>query len=93
MQDAFVAAAADWPRRGVPDRPGAWLTVAARRKAIDRLRREQALGERWSTSCASTASTSDDDPFGEDDSALADDRLRLSSPAAIRLWRSRRGSR
>jgi RNA polymerase sigma-70 factor (ECF subfamily) len=41
VQDAFVAAATDWPRRGVPRRPGAWLTVAARRRAIDRLRREQ----------------------------------------------------
>jgi RNA polymerase sigma-70 factor (ECF subfamily) len=41
VQDAFVAAAADWPRRGIPRRPGGWLTVTARRRAIDRLRRER----------------------------------------------------
>jgi len=34
-----------WPRTGVPANPGAWLTVAARRKAIDRLRRERRLAE------------------------------------------------
>lgn len=41
VQDAFASAARDWPRRGVPDRPGVWLTVTARRRAIDRLRRDQ----------------------------------------------------
>ncbi|HVV91130.1 MAG TPA: sigma-70 family RNA polymerase sigma factor [Solirubrobacterales bacterium] len=42
VQDAFEAALASWRREGVPARPGAWLTVAARRKAIDRLRRARA---------------------------------------------------
>src|SRR6476469_10927412 len=42
-QEAFVAALETWPTRGVPDRPGAWLTTTARRKALDRLRREQTL--------------------------------------------------
>jgi len=42
VQDAFAAALATWPRDGVPANPGAWLTVAARRRAIDRLRRKQA---------------------------------------------------
>ena len=41
VQDAFAAAVAAWPRDGVPANPGAWLTVAARRRAIDRLRRER----------------------------------------------------
>ena len=39
-QDALVAALETWPRTGVPERPGAWLTATARRRAIDRLRRE-----------------------------------------------------
>ncbi|TMR27282.1 sigma factor, partial [Actinomadura geliboluensis] len=41
-QDAFAAALATWPRDGVPDRPGAWLTTAARNRAFDRLRRDAA---------------------------------------------------
>ena len=41
VQDAFVAAAVEWDRRGVPDRPGAWLTTTAWRKALDRLRHDR----------------------------------------------------
>ena len=39
-QDAFVQAMEQWPRDGIPDHPGAWLTSTARRRAIDRIRRE-----------------------------------------------------
>jgi len=39
MQDAFLAALEHWPQDGVPDRPGAWITTTARRRAIDRIRR------------------------------------------------------
>ena len=39
VQDAIVEALRTWPDGGVPDKPGAWLRVAARRKATDRLRR------------------------------------------------------
>jgi RNA polymerase sigma-70 factor (ECF subfamily) len=74
VQDAFAAAAADWPRRGVPDRPAAWLTVAARRKAIDRLRRERALGERLEHLVRLDAGEEEED---DDVTALGDDRLRL----------------
>ena len=38
-QDAFVEAATRWESGEIPDRPGAWLTTTARRKAIDRVRR------------------------------------------------------
>lgn len=38
LQDAMLAALEHWERKGIPDKPGAWLTTAARRKAIDRLR-------------------------------------------------------
>jgi RNA polymerase sigma-70 factor, ECF subfamily len=41
VRDAFVAATVEWDRRGVPDRPGAWLTVTAWRKALDRLRHQR----------------------------------------------------
>ena len=42
LQDAFLAAMEHWAGAGVPQRPGAWLTTTARRKAIDRLRRRRA---------------------------------------------------
>jgi RNA polymerase sigma-70 factor (ECF subfamily) len=43
LQDALVAALQQWPREGVPRQPAAWLTTIARRKAIDRLRRNSTL--------------------------------------------------
>ncbi len=46
LQDAYAAAVAVWPRDGIPAVPAAWLTTAARRRAIDRLRRGRALDER-----------------------------------------------
>ena len=38
--EAFAAAVERWTAEGVPPNPGAWLTITANRKAIDRLRRE-----------------------------------------------------
>src|SRR3546814_5073557 len=38
-QEALLAALTDWPASGVPDRPGAWLMAAAKRRAIDGFRR------------------------------------------------------
>src|ERR1700722_4880471 len=40
VQDAFGAALARWPLDGMPQRPAAWLAVAARNKALDRLKRD-----------------------------------------------------
>ncbi|MGW0909757.1 RNA polymerase sigma factor [Streptomyces sp. NPDC002853] len=40
-QDAMVAALEQWPRTGVPDNPGAWLTTTAKRRAIDLVRRRE----------------------------------------------------
>src|SRR6188474_943330 len=39
-QEAFAEAVRSWAVHGVPDRPGAWLTTTARRRAVDRIRRE-----------------------------------------------------
>lgn len=41
--DALVAALEEWPRADVPQNPGAWLMATAKRRAIDRLRRDQRL--------------------------------------------------
>ncbi|MGO4527150.1 RNA polymerase sigma factor [Microvirga sp. 2MCAF35] len=45
-QDAFVTALSEWPRTGVPVNPGAWLNAAARRRAIDLLRRDRMLARK-----------------------------------------------
>lgn len=42
-QDALVTALEQWPERGVPDSPGAWLMATAKHRAIDRLRRQQLI--------------------------------------------------
>jgi RNA polymerase sigma-70 factor, ECF subfamily len=40
-QDALLAALEQWPGKGVPDNPGAWLMTAAKHRAIDELRRRK----------------------------------------------------
>ena len=45
-QDAFVQALEQWPRDGIPTKPGAWLTSTARRRAIDRIRRDVNLASK-----------------------------------------------
>ena len=42
-QDALVAALERWPEEGIPEKPGAWLMTAAKRRAIDTLRRGRML--------------------------------------------------
>jgi len=46
LQDAFAVALQRWPESGTPDSPGAWLLTVARNRAIDRLRRQRAGGEK-----------------------------------------------
>ncbi|MFD0683916.1 RNA polymerase sigma factor [Actinomadura fibrosa] len=73
LQDAFAAAVEAWRRDGVPDRAGAWITVAARRRAIDRLRRDRSIAER-AERLARLMRLEDGRP---DAGAVDDDRLRL----------------
>ena len=42
-QDALVLALEQWPKSGIPDKPGAWLTAAAKNRAIDRFRRNKLI--------------------------------------------------
>ena len=81
VADAFAAAAAEWPTRGVPARPGAWLTTVARRRAIDQLRREQTR-TRHQAALDHLEQLMRDDPdaIAPDEavsSRVADNRLRL----------------
>ena len=72
-QDAFAVALARWPRDGIPDRPGAWLTTTARHRATDRRRRE-AVG---AAKLREAAAISRQPEPAYDDSGVPDDTLRL----------------
>jgi RNA polymerase sigma-70 factor (ECF subfamily) len=78
LQDAMVAALQQWPASGVPRNPAAWLTTIARRKAIDRLRREGTLAQKQAllepTVTSDTLDSADDAP---DDAPIPDERLKL----------------
>ena len=76
VSEAFVAAARTWPRDGVPPKPGAWLTVTAKRRAIDQLRARPQLAEPGQGDAAVRASG--DDPLADPEEAtMEDDRLGL----------------
>lgn len=45
-QDAFVAALEQWPEKGIPENPAAWLMTAAKRRAIDVVRRGRMLEQK-----------------------------------------------
>ncbi|MFB9905999.1 RNA polymerase sigma factor [Allokutzneria oryzae] len=70
-QDAFALALRTWPRDGVPTKPGAWLTTAARNRATDRLRRAAVGAAKLREVAAMTH-----EPTVEADE-IPDDRLRL----------------
>ena len=70
--EAFATAVQRWPTDGVPPNPGAWLTTAANRKAIDRIRRENKRAGKQKE-----AQLLDDDDPREPAGAIDDERLRL----------------
>jgi RNA polymerase sigma factor (sigma-70 family) len=76
VQDAAVAAAAQWPVDGVPDDPRAWLIRVASRRLIDRMRADSARTRRETLDAASRA---DDVVPGADEvpGSEVDDTLRL----------------
>jgi RNA polymerase sigma-70 factor (ECF subfamily) len=75
-QDAFVSALQAWQRDGIPRNAGAWLTTAARRKALDSHRRNQLLRARLPLLHSEAARAEPDPNPGEVD-GFGDDRLRL----------------
>ena len=77
VQDAFADAVSAWRRDGVPARPGAWLTVAARRRAIDRMRRNRSVADRADRLAELMRLDRQEHPDEGEDSAIVDDRLRL----------------
>ncbi|HEX6460130.1 MAG TPA: sigma-70 family RNA polymerase sigma factor [Thermoleophilaceae bacterium] len=78
VQDAFASAVATWPRDGVPHNPGAWLTTAARRRAIDRLRRKRSIADRADRLAElARLDAQEHRPDADEESSVQDDRLRL----------------
>jgi RNA polymerase sigma-70 factor, ECF subfamily len=75
-QDAFALALQRWPRDGIPGKPGAWLTTAARNRAIDVLRR-RTVGAAKLREAAAMSYEPEPDLGVDDDSGVPDDRLRL----------------
>ena len=70
--EAFATAVERWPADGVPPNPGAWLTTAANRKAIDRIRRESKRDDKQRE-----ARLVYDEHATEPLGAIDDERLRL----------------
>ena len=75
VQDAAIAALEHWVDGGIPDNPGAWLMTAARRKAVDRLRRHARYRERMEQLTREAAEMGS--PIATGGPMEADDRLRL----------------
>ncbi|WP_460497169.1 RNA polymerase sigma factor [Glycomyces tarimensis] len=72
--DAVVAALEQWPQEGVPDRPAAWLMVTAKRRAVDRIRRDQNLKGKYEHIARQLeVSGQSEDPIAEADAELDDD--------------------
>ena len=72
VQEAFVVATERWPEEGIPPSPAGWILTTARRRAIDRLRREASRGDRQRQ--AMVLAVPDDQ---EDVGPVRDDQLRL----------------
>ena len=78
-QEALVTALERWPDTGVPEKPGAWLLAAAKRRAIDHFRRDKMLERKHAALVheleTEQDSTPDLDAALDDD--IGDDMLRL----------------
>jgi RNA polymerase sigma-70 factor, ECF subfamily len=79
-QEAFVAALETWGERGIPNNPGAWLTQTAKRRLLDRLRRDATLRRKLPLLLDPSTQVVDDDAAladGSEQTVIPDDRLRL----------------
>src|SRR5690606_7888169 len=79
VQEAYVAAIRSWTQDGVPDNPAAWLTTAAKRRAVDLIRRRQTLRRKLPLLIEPAPADAPDEAVEDPDPerAVPDDRLRL----------------
>jgi RNA polymerase sigma-70 factor (ECF subfamily) len=79
MQEAFAAAVATWPAKGIPDNPGAWITSVAHRKLVDHSRRERTRREKQEPLLYETPTSYEPEIHMDEAEAIPfpDDRLRL----------------
>ncbi|RJL22053.1 RNA polymerase sigma factor [Bailinhaonella thermotolerans] len=75
--EAIEAALVHWPVEGVPPKPGAWLMTTARRRAVDRLRRDTAYAARLALLHAEAERAAPPAAPGEDSGEFPDERLQL----------------
>lgn len=77
-QDALVSALDQWPKQGIPERPGAWLMAVAKRRAIDFFRREKLTAQKHEELAHSIETLREDpDPAAILDDDIGDDLLGL----------------
>ncbi len=79
MQEAFAQAVKEWPEKGVPQNPGAWITAVAHRKIVDQVRRERTRTEKEPALLYHTVVSHNvaDDAWDENAMDYPDDRMRL----------------
>lgn len=75
LQDALIVALERWKQDGVPRNPGAWITTIAKRKAIDRIRRDSNFTRKHQVILDSL--TGDEDDEEEEMETIPDERLKL----------------
>ncbi|GMK46809.1 DNA-directed RNA polymerase sigma-70 factor [Paenibacillus glycanilyticus] len=72
LADALVSALESWPKKGIPDKPEAWLLMVAKRRLMDRLRRERVSEKAYSALIAMS-----EEAEHMDSAAFPDDRLKM----------------
>jgi len=75
LQDALIAALEQWKQDGVPRNPGAWITTIAKRKAIERIRRDSNFTRKQQVILDSLKGDEDDEE--EEMETIPDERLKL----------------
>ena len=76
-QDAVLAALERWPETGVPPNPGGWLTATAKHRAIDLMRRNTTLQDKYAQVARELGVAEEPDLDAELDDDIGDDVLGL----------------